>query len=58
MLVKDADVIFNDEYGLWQGVNVTVGLLVSYHRLERVRYGCMDETSYANSSEIRAALPR
>jgi hypothetical protein len=28
-------------------------LPVSCHRLERVRYGCMDETSYTNFGETR-----
>ena len=53
MLIKDADVISNDECGFVARGDVTVGLLVSCHRLERVRYGCMDETSHANFSEIR-----
>jgi len=33
--------------------DVTVGLLVSCHRLECVRYGCMEETSHASFGENR-----
>lgn len=50
MLIKDADVIFNDECGLWQGVMPLWGFWCLAIDLS---YGCMDETSHANFSEIR-----
>jgi hypothetical protein len=53
MLTKDADVIFNDECGLWQGVMSLWGFWCLAIDLSVVRHGCMEETSHANLSEIR-----
>jgi hypothetical protein len=52
MLIKDADVVFNDKWFVARVMSLW-GFWCLAMDLSVVRYGCKEETSHANLSEIR-----